>query len=137
MAKWVKSLVRLSTYEVETLQKRLAEVAVRRTQAELRLSTLDAELALEVARGNEDPLMARHMPAYRKGWALRREQAQSALELIAHEEAGVRDELTQAFEGLKKFEHVAEVTRLKAQAAERKRENAAMDEAALRMTRAG
>lgn len=137
MAKWVKSLVRISTYEVETLQKRLAEVAARRTQVEMRISTLDAEFALEMARNNEDPLMAAQIPAYRKGWALRREQAVSELELIAHEEAGIRDELGTAFEGLKKFEHVAEVTRLKRMAAELKRENAALDEAALRLKRAG
>lgn len=137
MAKWVKSLVRISTYEVETLQKRLAEVAARRTQVEMRISTLDAEFALEIARNNEDPFMAAQIPAYRKGWAMRREQAVSELELIAHEEAGIRDELGTAFEGLKKFEHVAEVTRLKRMAAELKRENAALDEAALRLKRAG
>ncbi|MFT4091156.1 MAG: flagellar export protein FliJ [Asticcacaulis sp.] len=137
MTKWVKSLVRISTYEVETLQKRLAEVSARRTQVEMRISTMDAEFALEVARGNGDLLIAQHMPAYRKGWAMRREQAMSELELIAHEEAGIRDELGTAFEGLKKFEHVAEVTRLQKVAADLKRENAALDEAALRLRRFG
>jgi len=137
MVKWVKSLVRISTYEVETLQKRLAEIAARRTQAEMRISTLDVEFALETARSSDDPMMAAQMPAYRQGWALRREQAVSDCALIAHEEAGIRDELATAFEELKKFEHVAEVTRLRRMAAELKRENAALDEAALRLKRAG
>ncbi|MDC7683188.1 flagellar export protein FliJ [Asticcacaulis sp. BYS171W] len=137
MAKWVKSLIRISTFEVETLQKRLAEVGVRRTHAEMKIATLDAELQLEIARASEDILITQHMPAYKAGWAMRRQQAVSDLELVAHEEAGIRDELTGAFEELKKFEHVAEVTRLSRVAADLKRENAAMDEAALRFKKAG
>ncbi|MFT3995868.1 MAG: flagellar export protein FliJ [Asticcacaulis sp.] len=137
MAKWVKSLIRISTFEVETLQKRLAEVGVRRTHVEMKISTLDAELSLEIARASEDPAMGFGLSAYKRGWAQRRETCVSDLELIAHEEAGIRDSLNGAYEELKKFEHVAEVTRLSKVAAELKRENAAMDEAALRLSRAG
>jgi len=140
MAKWVKSLIRLSTFEVETLQKRLAEVGTRRTHVEMKIATLDAELALEIARAAEmadlnfGPNFG--LAAYKQGWVHRREQSVSELELIAHEEAGIRDALSGAYEDLKKFEHVAEVTRLSKAAAELKRENAAMDEAALRLKRA-
>lgn len=137
MASWVKSLIRISTFEVETLQKRLAEVATRRTHVEMKISTLDAELALEIARAAQEPAFTFDLTAYKKGWAQRREQCVSELELIAHEEAGIRDSLNGAFEELKKFEHVAETTRLSKVAAELKRESAAMDEAALRLRFAG
>lgn len=137
MAKWVKSLIRISTFEVETLQKRLAEVATRRTHVEMKISTLDAELALEIARAAQEPALSFDLTAYKTGWARRREQCVSELELIAHEEAGIRDALNGAYEELKKFEHVAETTRLSKMAAELKRENAAMDEAALRLRFAG
>jgi flagellar protein FliJ len=136
MAKWVKSLIRISTYEVETLQKRLAEVSTRRSQVDMRISTLDAQCLMETQRADEDYNLAKDLPAYKKGWALHRANAISELEIIAHEERGIRDQLAQAFEGLKKFEHVAETTRLKATALELKRENAALDEAALRRRRA-
>lgn len=136
MAMWVKSLIRISTFEVETLQKRLAEVATRRTHIEMRIATLDAEMEIETARSRDDFMIAQHMPAYKKGWAARREMALSELELIAHEERGIRDELSGAFEELKKFEHVAEVTRLSKVASDLKRENAAMDETAIRLKRA-
>jgi len=136
MAKWVKSLIRISTFEVETLQKRLAEVGTRRTHVEMKIATLDAELSLEVARAAEAPDLNFGLAGYKQGWVHRREQCVSELELIAHEEAGIRDALSGAYEELKKFEHVAEVTRLSKAASDLKRENAAMDEAALRLKRA-
>ena len=43
MTKWAQSLIRISNYEVETLQKRLAEISTRRATAEMRLAVLDAE----------------------------------------------------------------------------------------------
>jgi hypothetical protein len=48
------------------------------------------------------------------------------------EEEGARDALTSAFEELKKFEHVAEMTRLNAAIEAGKRETAAFDELGLR-----
>ena len=51
---------------------------------------------------------------------------------IESEEAGARDALTGAFEELKKFEHVAETTRLNKLIAAAKRETAAFDEMGLR-----
>jgi flagellar FliJ protein len=135
MTKWIKPLIRLSTYEVETLQKRLSEVVTRRTQQEMKIATLDAELEVEQVRARENSAFSSHMPAYVAGWKTRRAAAESDLAVITIEEGGIRDELSHAFEDLKKFEHVAEVTRLKKIKAEAKIENAAFDEAALRMAR--
>ena len=42
MTQWAQSLIRISTYEVETLQKRLAEIGTRRATAEMRIAVLDA-----------------------------------------------------------------------------------------------
>ncbi len=137
MTKWAHSLIRISTYEVETLQKRLADVVSRRHQSEMRIATLDAEYELEAARASSDMQMAAHMPAYRTGFKARREEAVNVLTQSEHEEMGVRDELTRAFEELKKFEHVAEATKLRLSLARNRAENAAMDETALRMKRAG
>jgi flagellar FliJ protein len=136
MTKWAHSLIRISTYEVETLQKRLSDVAARRQQCEMRIATLDAEYELETARAANDTQMAAHLPAYRSGFKLRREEAVTTLTQNEHEEMGVRDELTRAFEELKKFEHVAEATKLRQSLARNRAENAAMDETALRLKRA-
>ena len=135
MTKWAKSLIRLSTYEVETLQKRLAEVVTRRTHIEMKIATLDAQYELECVNAASDPTMGHNLTAYKAGHRLRREGHQSELDLIVQEEEGVRDQLSYAFEDLKKFEHVAEMSQLRRVAAEKKVENAAMDEVALRLSR--
>jgi flagellar export protein FliJ len=135
MTKWAKSLIRLSTYEVETLQKRLADVVTRRTHTEMKIATLDAQYELECVRAAADAMLAHNLASYKQGHKLRREGHQAELDLIVREEEGVRDQLSYAFEDLKKFEHVAEITQLRRIAAEKKAENAAMDEVALRLSR--
>jgi len=49
---WAKSLIKLSTYEVEVLQKRLAEIGDRRRQAEMRLAMLFAQGEAEAAQAD-------------------------------------------------------------------------------------
>lgn len=134
MTKWAHSLIRISTYEVETLQKRLSEITARRVSAEMRVATLDAELQVEQERAKDDPEAMAIMPAYVKGWKARRAAAQSQVTAVALEEQGARDALTRAFEDQKKFEHVAELSRLKSLAEEGKRESEALDELAIRRT---
>jgi flagellar FliJ protein len=135
MPKWAKSLIRLSTFEVETLQKRLAEVVTRRTHVEMKVATLDAEYELECVKAASDPALSHHLGAYKHGFKMRRETTVADLDLIVREEDGVRDQLGLAFEGLKKFQHVAELTRLGRIAEQARIENAALDETALRMKR--
>jgi flagellar export protein FliJ len=132
MSKWAQSLIRLSSYEVETLQKRLAEVAARRASAEMRVAVLDAEHEVERERAAMDAQSAMQMASYVEGWRLRRGAAMASLEEAATEESGARDALAQAFEEQKKFEHVAELSRLSEQAKAARRETAALDETALR-----
>ena len=132
MTQWAHSLIRISNYEVETLQKRLAEITARRVSAEMRLTVLEAGAELERERARADHEAGMMLIAYLKGWNLRREEAEAELAVIDREEEGARDALSAAFEELKKFEHVAETTRLAALAAAQKREAAAMDEVAAR-----
>ena len=131
MTKWAHSLIRISTYEVETLQKRLAEITARRVSAEMRVATLDAEHAVERERARDDAEVLTMMPAYVAGWKLRRGAAQGQVEVIAQEEQGAREALALAFEAQKKFEHVAEMSRLQAVAEAGKREAAMLDELAI------
>jgi flagellar FliJ protein len=132
MTAWAQSLIRISNYEVETLQKRLAEITARRASAEMRLAVLDAEAEVEQERARQDADAAMLLQAYLNGWKLRKSAAQNDVAEIDAEEVGARDALTGAFEELKKFEHVAETTRLNAMIAAGKRETAAFDEMGLR-----
>ena len=132
MTAWAQSLIRISNYEVETLQKRLAEVAARKAEAEMRVAVLDAEVEIERENARLDPSSGMMLQAYLKGWALKRAEAEGVVAAIGAEEEGARDALTSAFEELKKFEHVAETTRLNKLTAAAKREAAAYDEMGLR-----
>ena len=132
MTAWAQSLNRISNYEVETLQKRLAEIAERRAGAELRIAVLDAEAEGERNRARMDAEAGMMLGAYLNGWKSRKAKAEGDLTVLDAEEAGARDALTGAFEELKKFEHVAETTRLNQLIALAKRETAAFDELGLR-----
>ena len=132
MTAWAQSLIRISNYEVETLQKRLAEITARRTSAEMRIAVLDAEAEIEQERAREDADAAMMLQAYLNGWKLRKGAAEADVVVMDAEEEGARDALTSAFEDLKKFEHVAEMTRLNAAIEAGKRETAAFDELGLR-----
>jgi len=132
MTAWAHSLIRISNYEVETLQKRLAEISARRASAEMRIAVLDAEVEVERERARADAEAGMMLQAYTLGWKARKAVAEGDLVTLDAEEAGARDALTDAFSELKKFEHVAETTRLNAIIAAGKRETAAFDEMGLR-----
>ena len=132
MTKWAQSLIRISNYEVETLQKRLAEISTRRATAEMRLAVLDAEREMETENARACASSASLLEAYLGGWKIRKSVAQSDLHTVEQEELGARDALMGAFEELKKFEHVAETTRLNQLVAAQRRESAVMDEQAIR-----
>ena len=132
MTAWAQSLIRISNYEVETLQKRLDEIAERRAGAEVRIAVLDAEAEAERDRARMDAEAGMMLGAYLNGWKSRKSKAEGDLTVLDAEEAGARDALTGAFEELKKFEHVAETTRLNQLVAIATRETAAFDELGLR-----
>ena len=130
--KAVGSLIRISTFEVESLQKRLAEIVDRRTTAELRLAVLEAEGESELQNARADAEAGWYMAGFREGLRLRKANAQATLDSITLEEAGARDALSEAFEALKKYEHVAEASKQAARKEAGRRETAALDELGLR-----
>ena len=110
--KWADSLIRIAKHEVETLQKRVAEITARRLSCERRLQQMHAEAASEAERARTDPEAGWYQAGYMKGWRVMREQLNGQIAALNAEEAGARDALSKAFEELKKFEHVAEMARL-------------------------
>jgi flagellar FliJ protein len=130
--KWANSLIRIANHEVETLQKRLAEIVDKRTVMEMRLASLHAEAEAEQARAHIDVEAGWYHVGFQQGWRIRREQLKAQIEQTVTEEAGARDALSRAFEELKKFEHVAEVARIAEVKEQGRRETAAMDEMGLR-----
>jgi flagellar FliJ protein len=132
MSSWAKSLIKLSTYEVETRQKRLAEISDRRQAAEMRLALLHAEGEAETAQADRDAASIHQLMAYLEALKARTGRVEAEILDILEEERGARDALAQAFEEQKKYEQIAEQQRLAEIKEEGRRETAALDELGLR-----
>ena len=133
-ANWMGSLIKLADLEVETLQKRLRDIADRKAAIELVLDSLDMEAREESARAALDAASGWYLVGFREGLKARRARAEADLKACALEEAGARDALSRAFEEQKKYERLAETARLAAVRQSAKLEAAALDELALRRT---
>ena len=137
MTKWADSLIRISNHEVETLQKRLADIVERRQTAEMKVASLDAEAEAEAMQAQGDVEAGWYMIGFRQGSKIRRDQALLEIDQILIEEAGARDALSMAFENLKKYEHVAEAAKVAKIKLAGKLETAALDELGLRRVAVG
>jgi flagellar FliJ protein len=132
---WRDALVRISTYDVDELRKRLAEILDRRLALDMKLVMLAAEAEAELRHADRDAELRFYRAGFMQGVKVRREKIEADIEVIRQEEAGARDALNQAFEAQKKFERVAEQARIAAAKLEARRETAAMDELGLRAKR--
>lgn len=129
---WTRSLIKISSHDVEVLQKRLREVEDRRDGVLRRLRALADEEAGELARAREFAEAGLYLVGFRQGCAERRARLDAEMRGLDLEARGARDALAEAFEAQKKYEHVAERLRLTEQAAVGRRESAQLDELALR-----
>lgn len=129
---WADSLIKLSTYEAEVLQKRLSEIVDRRVACELRLAMLEAEGEAEMAFSAQDAAAGIYRAGFFEGLKIRKAKIQSEIDVILIEEAGARDALSEAFEAQKKYEHIAENIRVEARKQQGRVEAAALDELGLR-----
>ena len=109
---WAQSLIKLSSYEVEVLQKRLADIAQRKAVAEMRLLMLQAEGEGEMVRAREDAQAGWYQIGFMEGLRMRKAVVRKEIDEIGLEEEGARDALAQAFEEQKKYEQIAENARL-------------------------
>jgi len=130
--RWADQLIKLSNFELELLQIRLADIVERRERAELRLVVITAEGEAETALARVDAEAARSLAAFRDGLKLRMAAVQREIDLALVEEAGAREALAEAFETLKKYEHVAEANRVSVARETARRETAVLDEMGLR-----
>ena len=129
---WAHSLIKLTNFEVELLQKRLSEIVDRRMAAELALTMLCAEGEAEAENARQDAEAGWYHLGFQQGLKLRKQACQAEIHAIGMEEQGARDALSEAFEALKKYEQVAESARLAQVKEALRRETAALDELGLR-----
>ncbi len=130
---WRKSLVRISTFNVDELRKRLAAVVDRREAAEAALLALHAERDMETNHAATDVEAGWYRLGYLEGWRDRRDAAEARILAIAAEETGARDALAEAFEELKKYEHIEEEALNEARKVQDRKDSAELDEVGARM----
>jgi flagellar FliJ protein len=136
-AKWAQSLIKLSGYEVETLQKRLADIADQRSRVEMRLAMLQAQGEAERAAAAQDPATGWQIVGFMEALKVRMDQVRLDIRDLEAEEQGARDALAQAFETQKKYEQVLEQAQVLALREAGRRETAQMDELGLRKAAGG
>ncbi|MDB5433639.1 MAG: flagellar export protein FliJ [Caulobacter sp.] len=129
---WTDSLIKISNYEVETLQKRLAEITDRRTAYEIRLAVITAEGEHEIANAQASAEAGWYLVGYRAGLKQRKADTHNLIEQVSAEERGARDALAEAFEALKKYEQVHENRAIAARKEVARLETAELDELGLR-----
>jgi flagellar FliJ protein len=133
--KWTGSLIRISEHEIESLRRRIGEIAARRIDKQEQLLRLAQEAITETAFSHGDAEAGWYLIGFREGWKQRKAKVMAELADLEMEEQGARDALTLAFEELKKVEQVAENARLVAVKEEARRETAVLDEMAQRQSR--
>jgi flagellar FliJ protein len=129
---WMESLIRMAELEVETLQKRLKEIADRRDGVFRTLEEIQQQANAEAAQARQSAEAGWYMAGFREAIKQRRAKLNNDLRGIAQEEQGARDALAFAFEEQKKYEKLAENARLAAAKTLAKLETAELDELALR-----
>ena len=129
---WAHSLIRLSTYEAEVLQRRLAEIVERRVAAEMRLAILEAEGEAEAIFSADEAAAGIYRAGFLEGLRIRKARVLAEIDAIGLEEQGARDVLAEAFETQKKYEQIAEKMRLAEVKNVNRRERAELDELGLR-----
>ena len=130
---WAQSLIRIREFEIDTLRKRMGEIVQKRAMVEAILAALDEEAEAETRHARTSAEAAWYLPKFRAGWKGRRAKVEGELQVIAQEERGCRDALADAYTELKKIEQVADKHRADAAKVAARREQAALDEIALRM----
>jgi flagellar FliJ protein len=130
--KWTRSLIKISNHEVETIQKRVAEIVARRWAIEMQIAAIEEELKVERDQADSHAETGFYMVGFEAGAKRRRETLEASLVEIEAEERGARDALSEAFETLKKYEKVAEAAKEAEARYSRRTETAAYDEIGLR-----
>ena len=127
-----ETLIRLKKFQVDEKRRRVTQIEGMIADFQRMSVDLEREIQTEQERaGINDPSHFAY-PTYAKAAIQRRENLTRSADELRIQLEDAKNLLSEAFEELKKFEHVAETTRLNRVIAAGKRETAAFDELGLR-----
>lgn len=123
-----ESLIKLARFQVEELQRQMADVDRARDRLHAQVDKLDADVVREKKLADSNPEAAGTFGAYASAMKSRKENLQVSLADIDRQAETIRDELQAAFEQLKKYELLEERRVAAMEARERAAEQAELDE---------
>ncbi len=127
-----ESLIKLARFQVEELQRQMADVDAARQRLHAQVEKLDADVERERKLAETNPDAAATFGAYSQAMKTRKQNIHVSLSDIDVQAESLREELREAFEQLKKYELLEERRQAAQQARERASEQAELDEIAQR-----
>ena len=136
MAANIKSLIRLHEWNVDEKRRKLGELLRLQGELEDQVKSLDAELEREKEAAAADPTGAGlTFPAYAEQARQRRENLEDSIRQMEVVIGYARDELSDAYQELKKYETVDKNRQRRYELEQSRREQIMLDEIALNQHR--
>lgn len=137
MAKGLTGVVRLHKWQVDEKRRQIAELETMRSELVQKLEKLINDLAAEQRQLATSNVVDINYASYASSIMARRENLQSSITEIDVSIENMKDELSEAFKELKKYEIVQERALERERFEEKRREQERLDELSLNMYRAG
>jgi len=132
----IKNLIRLHEWNVDEKRRKLGELLRLEAELEDQLKNLEEEHIREQAAAKEDPMGAGlTYPTYHKHMSQRRDNLKESIVQMATVMTYARDEVSEAFQDLKKYETVEENRQRRYELEQARREQVLLDEVALNQYR--
>lgn len=137
MAKGLSGVVRLHKWQVDEKRRQIAELETMRSEIVDQLEKLTSDLAAEQKHLATSTVVDINYANYASNVMTRRENLEASITEIDVSIENMKDELSEAFKELKKFEIVQERALERERFEEKRREQERLDELSLNMFRAG
>ena len=136
MAANIKNLIRLHDWNVDEKRRKLGELLRLQAELEEQLKNLEAEHLREQAAAAADPTgYGQTYPAYHKQVCQRRDNLQDSISQMDMVIGYARDELSDAYQELKKYETVEQNRQRRYELEQARRDQVLLDEVALNQFR--
>jgi len=135
--KTLDNLVRLHDWQVDEKRRALAALEQLGRDLRVRVTRLDAELAAERRVAAEAPPGSVNFPAYAAAIGARRAVLEQSIADVDRQVEEAREEVSQAFRELKKYEHVRAGKKQRIRVLALRRAQTVLDEVAINMYRRG
>ncbi|SLN69633.1 flagellar export protein FliJ [Oceanibacterium hippocampi] len=131
--KGLNTLIRAQRWRLDEQRRQLAELGRMKSEMETQVAAIDDQFAAEQRAAGEDRDVVFAFPAYAREMRTRRNAILQSVEELERQIERAHEDVSAAFQELKRYELAVEADERKRELAERRREQRDMDERAARM----